>query len=185
MSLGTRNQYEEDLAECAAMAKWQLDRANSVEADRASARSRAQPDRRPLRCNAKDDVMNLGSRLFHDRRGPIELYASRDYSGGEPRTSSPDTPTDPEKPAGIVRRLESTTEGCRWLLDRWRELRELIDSPVGWLPPQKLKAIRLLGKQPLQAGTDDQVASVFLACHVIKPFLSVRVPGTAVRDPRA
>ena len=40
---------------------------------------------------------------------------------------------------------------------------------MGWLPPQKLKAIRLLGKQPLQAATDDQVASVFLACHVIKP----------------
>ena len=75
-----------------------------------------------LALQAKDDVMNLGSRLFHDRRGPIELYASRHLSGGEPRTSSPDTPIDTEKPEGILRHLESTTEGCRWLLERWNEL---------------------------------------------------------------
>jgi hypothetical protein len=145
-SLGTRNQYEDDLAKCAALANWQLDRAVRVEADRANREvaSPTGPVALALQTaqQAKDDVRDLGSRLFHDRRGPIELYPSRDYTGAEPRTSAPDTPTDPENPARIVEQLESTTEGCRWLLARWREL---VETPVGWLPPQKLKAIRLLG----------------------------------------
>ena len=52
----------------------------------------------------------------------------------------------------------------------WRELRAVIEEALGWLPHQKLKVIRLLGKQPMDAADDELVAKVFLASHAIEPF---------------
>ena len=64
-------------------------------------------------------------------------------------------------------RLESSAQGCRWLLDRWAELRSMLVQEQAWQSPDKLKAIRLLGKYPLDALDDTQVTVVFLACHRI------------------
>ncbi len=72
-------------------------------------------------------------------------------------------------PGRLVFSLESTAKGCGWLLDRWAELRSLLEQGQAWRSPDKLKATRLLGRQPVDALYDPQVGMVFLACHQIDP----------------
>ena len=84
-----------------------------------------------------------------------------------PRISFSGLADDPDDPARLVLQLESTPAGCRWLLDRWAELRDLLEQDLPWHSPDKFKAIRLLGKQPIDAVNVDEVASIFLACGVI------------------
>jgi hypothetical protein len=55
------------------------------------------------------------------------------------------------------------------LLQRWAELRTRLVPGKCWQPDDKFKAIRLLGKQPLDASSTPQVAIVFLAAHEIDP----------------
>jgi hypothetical protein len=113
----------------------------------------------------------LGARLFWDARGPMPLYPHRPCSSDDPmaRVSWPGIAHDPNLPAHLVRSLESTAEGCAWLLDRWAELCSLLEQGVAWQSPDKLKAIRLLGRQPIDAFDVPQVGLVFLACHMIDP----------------
>ena len=61
-------------------------------------------------------VLNLGRRLFSDRRDdarfyPHELEVARD----DCRTSYPAFPDDPDDPGHILIDLEKTITGCRWL----------------------------------------------------------------------
>jgi hypothetical protein len=66
-----------------------------------------------------------------------------------------------------VNRLQATGAGCQWLLDQWAVLRALLERSVPWLPPDKLKAVRLLGQHPIDAIDSIEVAQVYLACHVL------------------
>ena len=162
----TRTEAEGDLATLAAMAYWRVMRANRIEVSRVTgdmvARSRAEAVRETT------DVEALGNRLLFDRRGPSQLYPSRDYENKEPRTSSSGEPGDPDKPVILVRQLEATRAGRQWLRERLGEVREPIDSGEGWASCDKFKAIRLLGKQPLDALWDREVALLFLASYAIR-----------------
>ena len=72
----------------------------------------------------KREAESLGKRLFFDRRGPIATYPNgKYYNRGQKRTSSADVADDPDDPARLIKALQSTGPGCRWLLDRWAELR--------------------------------------------------------------
>ena len=169
--LETRTELEEELAERAAMASWQLDRANRVEVARLARSIHTEPAMAEFR--EKQHAEALGKRLFFDRRGPVELYPARNYDNyNKPRTSCSEVADDPDDPAMLVAELETTLAGCRWLRDRWDELREMIESGLGWQSQEKLKAVRLLGRQPLQAVSVREVAEVFLACHVVEPQFS-------------
>ena len=64
-------------------------------------------------------------------------------------------------------RLQATLLGCEWMLGEWAELKAILDRGQQWLPCDKLKAVRLLGKQPLDAIDDRDVAMVFLASSVL------------------
>ncbi|HEX3451338.1 MAG TPA: hypothetical protein VHS97_24000, partial [Isosphaeraceae bacterium] len=44
----------------------------------------------------------------------------------------------------------------------------LVECELAWLSPDKLKAIRLLGMQPIDAIDDLDVARIFLASYVIR-----------------
>ena len=55
---------------------------------------------------------------------------------------------------------------------RWKGLRDVLESGLCWQPHEKIKAIRLLGKQPLDAFSDRDVALVFIASHAIEPEYS-------------
>jgi hypothetical protein len=54
-------------------------------------------------------------------------------------------------------------------LSHWAELREPIELGLGWRPPQKLMAVRLMGAQPMSVLSEPEVTEVFLACHVLAP----------------
>ena len=75
----------------------------------------------------------------------------------------------PMTPARLVKQLEFSGPGCRWLLDRWAELRARLEAGECWQSPEKLKAIRLLGRQPLDAADVREVTEIFLACNVLDP----------------
>ncbi len=166
----TRNGIEEDLAKNAALASWQVDRAANLRAARAkSAVAKAtKSDADQLREDV--EAAMLGNRLFHDRMGPIELYATQDYLLEQKRTSwDHENPDDPDHPAILVRRLCETVAGCRWLLKSWSELRDILKLGLGLQSHEKLKMLRLMGRQPINALGRPEVARVFLACHVLEP----------------
>ncbi len=116
-----------------------------------------------------DDVLDLGARLFWDPRGPIALYPHlpRESARPEPMVSWSGIVDDPDHPARLVHKLESTQAGCDWMMGRWAELRSLVEQGRSWQSPDKLKAIRLLGRQPLDVFDDPDVAIVFAACYKI------------------
>ena len=75
---------------------------------------------------------------------------------------------DPDVPIDLVLRLQSTLLGCEWLLAEWARLKTILDQGQPWVQSDKLKAVRLLGKQPFDAIDDKDVAMMFLASFVLK-----------------
>ena len=55
------------------------------------------------------------------------------------------------------------------MLGEWAGLKAILDQGQPWLSSDKLKAVRLLGKQPFDAIDDRDVAMVYLASFVLKP----------------
>src|SRR5262249_47244608 len=115
------------------------------------------------------EAIELEKALFFDRRGPGQLYPSRDYDHKQARTSCAETPDDPIDPAKIVCQMERTRAGCRRLLACWEELRRLLVMGLCSSSYTKFRCIRLFGRQPLDAIGTPEVAQIFLACHVIEP----------------
>src|SRR5262249_2246769 len=102
--------------------------------------------------------------------GPLPLYPHSLYNfPDQPRVSFSGLGDDPDAPPRLLLHLEATAEGCRWLLDRWAELRALLDRGLSWQSPDKLRAIRLLGRQRLAAAASQVVAAIFQASHVLDP----------------
>jgi hypothetical protein len=114
-----------------------------------------------------DQALDLGSRLFFDRQGPPQLYPNRRRSSKHSPTSADVRPGDPDQPARLLHRLESTASGCKWLLERWNELAKNLDAGDWWRSPERFKCVRLLGRQTLDVTTDTEVLQIFLACHVL------------------
>ena len=59
--------------------------------------------------------------------------------------------------------------GCAWLLDRWGELRDVLESGQKWRAPDRFKAIRLLGRQPLDMDEDGRVMAIYLNGSAMEP----------------
>ena len=165
---------EERLVDDAVMSTWQQDRARQAQVARLNADiinagvAQAQAD--------AVEVDDLGRRLFKDRLGPLTFYpTSRDRFDDfrSLSTSYADKGDDPDRPAELLVRLQSTLAGCEWLLREWARLKAILDLGQPWLSSDKLKAVRLLGKQPFDALDDRDVAMVFLASWVLKPDKSV------------
>lgn len=111
----------------------------------------------------------LGRRLFHDRCGPTAVYgnlpASRTKKEREKKTSFSGICGGADDPAKLVAELETTAFGCIWLRDQWEELLE--QAGHLWQSPDRLKSIRLLGRQPAAAATDRTIADIFVACDAL------------------
>jgi hypothetical protein len=101
-------------------------------------------------------VLDLGRRLFRDACAPAALYLERDSSelcaDGEESIGVSDYSDEEEHPMRLVHRLQSTLAGCEWLLDPWARLRDLLEQGLPWLAPDKLKAVRLLGRHPIDVS---------------------------------
>jgi hypothetical protein len=162
------NDLEQSLVERAVTLTWQLDRAARAEAARLTSLIRTAPAAEALR--QQEEVLALGQRLLFDRCGPVPLYPHALYCFPDrPRVSCSGHSDDPDDPARLLLHLEATAAGCQWLLDRWAELASLLDRRSTWQSPDKLKAIRLLGRQPLDAADSEVVATIFQASHVLDP----------------
>ena len=120
-----------------------------------------------------DRALELGRRLFFDRCGPTALYGNlpdfRPKHESKLKTSTSGKADDPDNPAKLVSELEKTAQGCIWMRENWRALRIKLEPDKFWLAPDRLKAVRLLGHQPVDAATDRTIAQVFVASHALHP----------------
>jgi hypothetical protein len=168
-SMAPRNQVELDLLGQIAATTWSLERAARAGAAQISYRIRNETSERERR--EEDEAIALGQRLFWDARGPWQAYPHKPQSGlqTDSLTSRPQDPAGANTPALQVVRLERTVAGCQWLLDRWAELRSRLEPGEVWTGPDLFKGIRLLGKQPLDAIDDPDVALICLASAKLLP----------------
>ncbi len=118
-------------------------------------------------------VDDLGRRLFKDRLGPLVFYPSSqttrfEFSRSASTSAAERGQDDPDRPATLILCLQSTLLGCEWLLREWAGLKAILDRGQAWLSADKLKAVRLLGKQPFDAIDDRDVAMVFLASFELR-----------------
>ena len=164
---------EQRLVDDAVVHTWMQDRARRAQAVRANANLAQFGVAQAV--NDEKEVEELSQRLYKDRTGPLTFYptdselvkllektriATTSYAG--------DNKVDADRPSALVLRLHATLIGCEWMLGEWAELKAILDRGKKWLPCDKLKAVRLLGRQPLDAIDDRDVAMVFLATSVLQ-----------------
>ena len=148
--LQPQNDLEHHLIQQAVHGSWRLERADRAEAARLSHLIESRPI---ADANHEQEVaLALGYWLLSDR-GVGEDPRIKDkllcVLGKGPASGHGDRHLDIlDHPQAIVFRLESTAAGCQWLLDQWSELRTPLEAGKPWTRDEKLKAVRLLGKQP-------------------------------------
>ncbi len=113
---------------------------------------------------AIDRARELGSRLYFDPTGPISKYGIETVVFDQVGTSSSGEKDEANQPAALVCELESTPVGCKWLLSEWGLLRDRAVNGI-WYSPDRLKAVRLLGFQPVDAIDQWCVAMIFVASN--------------------
>ncbi len=144
-----RNPLELDLVRRAVRLAGEIDRAERVGTAHLAHRVRMTARSGPETVSACElkNVHELGSTLFFQAGiGP-----------GYPKSSADDYP------AVIVRRLEESAEGCRWLLARWAELRNVLDHKAAWRDPEMIRFVGLQGKRSIEAHFDSELNSLFHA----------------------
>ena len=162
---------EQRLVENAVVYTWLQDRARRAQAGRINANiTNYGVDQGQTN---EQEVEDLGRRLFKDRLGPLVFYPTGShnigtYSDRDPTTSHAGKQDDADLPFDLVLRLQSTVLGCEWLLGQWARLKTVLDQGQAWISSDKLKAVRLLGKQPFDAIDEKDVATIFLASFVLK-----------------
>ena len=117
--------------------------------------------------NELEEVYRLGKRLFFDPAGPTPLYGIDPYyQPKKKKTSWNGEAVDTNDPAVLLRTLEKSRLGCTWLRFRWLELKARAETSY-WQGIDRLKAVRLLGLQPIDALEDERVAKIFVASDAI------------------
>jgi len=145
-----RNGIERELVSRSARLSWVLERAERFET--ACLARRVRRTRLPVSARRLQEVHELGRKLVCNA-------ASSHLS----------TSVSPwvDDPAVFLRGLEESTEGCRWLLDRWGEFGTMIDHKSPWTTADQFRFIRLQGKHGVEAVYDPALATIFLAWEVL------------------
>ncbi len=158
-ALDPGNVVEQFLVEQAAAASWKIERANRAEAARLAAAVRDAPDKSLRR---REVAHILGERLLRGGEDDDSRRTETVHQALIPGAAAGPSPAGAvigfDEPRLILGRLETTAEGCAWLLERWAELRALLERGPGWDERQFVRAIRLSGHQPmgLTAGQWDR-----------------------------
>ncbi|HZW31926.1 MAG TPA: hypothetical protein VFF52_14540 [Isosphaeraceae bacterium] len=160
-----RNEFEHFLVEQAVRVSWQIERANRAETARLAEQIQTAAADQARRRD--DEVAELGRRLLPDQFGTPSLDARANGQPGEPQLACSGTTDDSDHPSRLVQSLESTSAGCHWLLDRWVQLRAILDQGLGWQPSDQLRAIRLLGHQPGDPAETPVVTAISRACRAL------------------
>ena len=159
--LNPRNRTEVLIVSTAVQASWVHDRALRVQTARLN-RNIADAERREA-----ETVFELGKRLYFNRIGPSETWGIGKFDSTMERISYSGVPVHPDDPDTLVRQLQSTPGGCRWMLAQFAELRALLLPGRAWEALDKFKAIRLLGHQPLDIW-DRDVCEIHLRTWTIR-----------------
>lgn len=151
--------YEEELVRRAVGFSWRLDRADRVQAaliaDSVDEAAEAEIRRK------REDFEDAARRLLPDLapKDAPELPPAPRRKIGEYFYQI----DDPDDPLVLVMRLERNTLGCRWMGDRWAELRAVIDTGKAWTDAELTRVLRLLGHRPLDAADDHGVLRIIAA----------------------
>jgi hypothetical protein len=93
----------------------------------------------------------------------------RQFPGIEQRLSQPSQQRQSlpaaellEDPAVLVGRLEATADGCRWLLQQWTRLGQVVRDGLAWFNQDQRLALRLLGQRDdgLDSPADPRTALI-------------------------
>ncbi len=167
IELQPRNELEIYIVNRLVIASCQLDRCDRALSAKLTELIKFGPfDRDEAEADAVADLTRL---LFWDPRGPYNLYPHFRGFRHKPRVSGSEDLADPVMPEKIVNRLASTYTGCRWLLNVWSDLRHLLEQDLNWQAPDRFRAIRLLGRQPMDLVCDERVLMIYLACDAMEP----------------
>ena len=155
------NPFEHDLVRQVVTLSWRLDRADRVQDALIADSLGDHPDAEQRR----EEVEDLGRRLLPPPRVPnfvrrFGVWADLDRLAHR-------GPDDPDDPARLLLRLEATADGCRWLLDRWAELRRSsTPAPPGrtsrWSRPSACWAS---GRS--MPSTTSRCSTIFVACFAL------------------
>jgi hypothetical protein len=148
--LQPQNDVEQFLVEQAVHLSWKMERADRAEVAQLSRIIESVPRDEARR--QQEVAVALGYWLFSDRYVRAETGLRENLLsvlGSGPESAKGSGRLDVlNHPQAIVFRLESTAAGCRWLLDRWTELRARLETGQPWSREEKIKALRLLGRRP-------------------------------------
>ena len=116
------------------------------------------------------EVHETGRKLFYDPCGATAIHGVETARSEKVTTSGNGPNGEPyANAAELVRKLESSAAGCQWMLAEWATLRKRAEENY-WFGPDRLRATRLLGRQPVDAIDDERVATIYIASNVIKSF---------------
>ncbi len=116
------------------------------------------------------EVYETGRQLYFDPCGATALHGIDPALSGKVTTSGNGPNGEPyTKPAELVRKLEASAAGCCWMLAEWARLRKRAEKNY-WSGADRLRAVRLLGRQPVDAIDDRRVATIYIASNRIKSF---------------
>jgi hypothetical protein len=155
-----RNDDERTLVDSAARALDEHDRVVRLQTERVLARIEAAKRR------DAEELEHLIERLYGCRNGSIERYGNIKDLPARPRRLDEGFADDP---AALIRRIQRSAAGCQWMLNEWASLDTLIEQGAVWGPQHKLKSIRLLGRQPDQAGFHRDVFDILMASWSLDP----------------
>ena len=129
-----RNPLELDLVRRAVRLSGEIDRAERVGtahlAHRVRMATRSGPE--TVSAEAQEGSRTRQQAVFSSRIGPGYRVSADD------------------DPAVIVRRLEESAEGCRWMLARWAELLNVLDRKAAWRDPEMIRFVGLQGKRSIE-----------------------------------
>ena len=94
------------------------------------------------------------------------------YNAG-PRILPVSGPPWDDNPAAFLCGLESTAEGCRWLLERWTVLGDMLERGAIWTLTDLYRSIRLQGKHPVDAVNDPDLNLQIQAWEMMSPGAAV------------
>jgi len=144
--LGVRNEVEDALIRRAATQSWKLERFDRCEASISTKRihDQAEVDQAAHR----ERIPQWIDRLFPT----IEQVRQ--------------TGIDPTPTAKILRELESTARGCRWILECWEQFKKLVDDRGHWTLTDELLLVRLMGHGHITID-NAQVIDLMVASRVL------------------
>ena len=112
----------------------------------------------PSNVETVEQVCDLGRKLL--------------YNAG-PRILPVSGPPWDDNPAAFLCGLESTAEGCRWLLERWTVLGDMLEREAIWTLTDLYRSIRLQGKHPVDAVNDPDLNLQIQAWEMISPGAAI------------